>query len=62
MTPGSLSIDSQEARAKLTQAKAEAARSRTVKDSGALSEQQVTTYVVAEQTAQAMQTRTPTYW
>lgn len=42
-----------QARAKLTQAKAEADRSRTVKDSGALSEQQVTAYVVAEQTAQA---------
>jgi RND family efflux transporter MFP subunit len=40
-------------RAKLAQAKAEADRSRTVKDSGALSEQQVTAYVVAEQTAQA---------
>lgn len=42
-----------QARAKLTQAKAEADRSRTIKDSGALSEQQVTAYVVAEQTAQA---------
>ncbi|BCO25816.1 multidrug resistance protein MdtA [Rhodoferax lithotrophicus] len=42
-----------QARAKLAQAKAEADRSRTVKDSGALSEQQVTAYVVAEQTAQA---------
>ena len=42
-----------QARAKLTQAKAEADRSRIVKDSGSLSEQQVTAYVVAEQTAQA---------
>lgn len=42
-----------QARAKLAQAKAEADRSRTVRDSGALSEQQVTAYVVAEQTAQA---------
>ncbi|MDR3367537.1 efflux RND transporter periplasmic adaptor subunit [Rhodoferax sp.] len=42
-----------QARAKLTQAKAEADRSRAVKDSGALSEQQVTSYVIAEQTAQA---------
>ena len=42
-----------QARAKQAQAKAEADRSRTVKDSGALSEQQVTAYVVAEQTAQA---------
>jgi RND family efflux transporter MFP subunit len=42
-----------QARAKLSQAKAEADRSRVVKDSGALSEQQVTAYVIAEQTAQA---------
>ena len=42
-----------QARAKLAQAKAEADRSRAVKDSGALSEQQVTSYVIAEQTAQA---------
>lgn len=42
-----------QARAKLAQAKAEADRSRIVKDSGALSEQQVTSYLVAEQTAQA---------
>jgi len=42
-----------QARAKLAQAKAEADRSRIVKDSGALSEQQVTSYLIAEQTAQA---------
>ena len=42
-----------QARAKLTQAKAEADRSRIVKDSGALSDQQVTSYQIAEQTAQA---------
>ena len=41
-----------QARAKLAQAKAEADRSRAVRDSGALSEQQVTSYVIAEQTAQ----------
>jgi RND family efflux transporter MFP subunit len=42
-----------QARAKLAQAKAEADRSRMVKDSGALSDQQVTSYLIAEQTAQA---------
>ncbi|WP_394788537.1 efflux RND transporter periplasmic adaptor subunit [Rhodoferax sp.] len=42
-----------QARAKLAQAKAEADRSRAVKDSGALSDQQVTSYLIAEQTAQA---------
>jgi len=42
-----------QARAKLAQAKAEADRSRLVKDSGALSDQQVTSYLIAEQTAQA---------
>ncbi len=42
-----------QARAKLAQAKAEADRSRAVQDSGALSEQQVTAYGIAEQTAQA---------
>jgi len=41
-----------QARAKLAQAKAEADRSRAVRDSGALSEQQVTSYIIAEQTAQ----------
>ena len=42
-----------QARAKLAQAKAEADRSRVVRDSGALSDQQVTSYLLAEQTAQA---------
>lgn len=42
-----------QARAKLAQAKAEADRSRVVQDSGALSDQQVAAYVIAEQTAQA---------
>ncbi len=42
-----------QARAKLAQAKAEADRSRVVQDSGALSDQQVTAYLIAEQTAQA---------
>jgi len=40
-------------RAKLAQAKAEADRIRIVKDSGALSDKDVTSYLIAEQTAQA---------
>ena len=40
-------------RAKLAQAQSEAQRSRAVKDSGVISQQQVTSYQIAEQTAQA---------
>ncbi|MGQ9370672.1 efflux RND transporter periplasmic adaptor subunit [Azospirillum sp. ST 5-10] len=42
-----------EARAKLAQAEADARRARKVKGSGALSEQQVTEYLIAEDTAKA---------
>lgn len=42
-----------QAKASLAQAQANAHRARLVRDSGALSEQQVTEYLIAEQTAQA---------
>lgn len=42
-----------QAKASLSQAQANARRARVVKDSGALSEQQVTEYLIAEETARA---------
>lgn len=42
-----------QARAKLAEAKSDAERARTVRSSGALSEQQIQQYLIAEETAQA---------